>query len=239
MRLLLPQARQLSPHDLHELYRAADGPHLRAGFVLSTDGGVAVDGSSRPLRTPADEVAFATLRAVADAVVVGAGTARSEDYGPVRLRPVGQAWRRNEGKPAVPPLVLVSRSLDIDPSARCFSGPSIVVTCEAADPEKKARLSQVTSLVVAGAEDVDLPSAVAALRERGLSHLLCEGGPRLLTALLQAELVDELCLTLTPLLLGAAPQLLSEVLPSPRRLELRSLAEDGGVLLARYALGRG
>ena len=239
MRLLLPQRRQLSPYDLHELYASGRTPCLRAGFVLATDGGIAFDGSSRPLRTPTDEAAFHALRAVSDAVVVGAGTARAEDYGPVRPRPAGQEWRRGQGKPPIPPLVLVSRSLDIDPAARCFSGPSLVLTCEAADRGRRARLAQVTTLVVAGAEDVDLPAAVGALHERGLTRLLCEGGPRLLTALLQAQLVDELCLTLTPMLLGAAPQLLSAALPSPRRLELRHLVEDDGVLLARYALARG
>lgn len=236
MRLLLPQARQLSPDDLHEIYFAGEDACLRAGFVVALDGGISFDGSSRPLRTATDEVAFHALRAVADAVVVGAGTVRAEAYGPVRPRPPGQAWRRGQGLPPVPPLVIVSRSLDLDPADRCFSGPSLVVTCQSADADRKSRLSEVTAVIVAGEEDVDLPTAVSALHDRGLVRLLCEGGPQLLTALLQGGLVDELCLTLTPLLLGAAPHLLSTALSAPQQLQLRHLIDGDGVLLARYAV---
>ena len=236
MRLLLPHSRQLSPDDLHEIYSVGESICLRAGFVVALDGGISFDGSSRPLRTATDEAAFHALRAVADAVVVGAGTARAEGYGPVRPRPAGQAWRHAQGLPGVPPLVIVSRSLNLDPADRCFSGPSLVVTCAAADPHRRSRLSEVTAVIVAGEEDVDLSAAVTALHERGLVRLLCEGGPQLLTALLQRGLVDELCLTLTPLLLGAAPRLLSESLTVPQQLELRHLIDGDGVLLTRYAL---
>ncbi len=129
MRLLLPESRELLDEDLLDLYAPSETAWLRAGFVLSTDGGIAAGGSSRPLQSAADLLAFTTLRAVSDAVVVGAGTARSEDYGPVRVRPAGRAWRAARGLPEQPPLVLVSRSLDLDPAARCFDGPTVVVTC--------------------------------------------------------------------------------------------------------------
>lgn len=236
MRLLLPEARPIEVEDLLDLYDCADSSFLRAGFVLATDGGVVADGSSRPLRSCADEAVFHALRAVADAVVVGAGTVRTERYGPVRPRPAGRAWRAAHGRTACPPLVIVSRSLDLDPGSPCFHGPVVVVTCEATDPVRRGRLAEVAEIVVAGVDEVDLPAAVVALHDRGLSRLLCEGGPRLLTGLVQAGLVDELCLTLTPLLLGAAPQLLSTPLAIPVRLQLRSLVDgEDGVLLARYA----
>jgi riboflavin biosynthesis pyrimidine reductase len=132
--------------------------------------------------------------------------------------------------------VIVSRSLELDPGARCFSGPVVVVTCEAADPTRRRRLAAVADVVVAGAEQVDFVAAVGQLHDRGLTRLLCEGGPQLLTGLLSADLVDELCLTLTPLLLGAGPQLLSRPLPYPHRLGLTQLIDgDDGVLLARYS----
>lgn len=237
MRLLLPEARPLNVDDLHDLYDPGENPCLRAGFVLATDGGIAYDGGSRPLQSAADEGVFHALRAVADAVVVGAGTARSEQYGPVRPRPAGAAWRARHARVAVPPLVILSRSLDLDPAARCFQGSTVVVTCESADRGRRDRLTEVADVVVAGVDRVDLPAAVGALHERGLTRLLCEGGPGLLTSLLHAGLVDELCLTLTPLLVGTAPQLLIEPLSSPRPLELRHLVDgDGSVLLARYAV---
>lgn len=236
MRLLLPEPRPLAVENLLDLYDPAHTPWLRAGFVVATDGTVAVDGSSRPLQSPADQAVFATLRAVADAVMVGAGTVRTEEYGPVRPRPAGRDWRARHDREALVPLVIVSRSLGLDPAARCFSGPVVVVTCEAADPTRRARLAAVADVVVAGAEQVDLPAAVGQLHDRGLTRLLCEGGPQLLTGLLSADLVDELCLTLTPQLLGAGPQLLSRALPSPRRLGLTQLIDgDQGVLLARYS----
>ena len=238
MRLLLPEARDLGVDDLLDLYDPGEAPLLRAGFVVTTDGGIALDGGSRALQTATDQAVFHALRAVADAVVVGAGTARTEDYGPVRPRPAGQAWRAARGLAPAPPLVLVSRSLDLDPASRAFGGQSrtVVLTCAAAPAAARQALARVADVVVAGDADVDLRVAVSALHERGLSRLLCEGGPRLLTDLLRAGLVDELCLTLTPLLLGAAPGLLTAPLPAPVHLELRHLVDGGEALLARYAV---
>lgn len=227
MRLLLPEPRALDPQHLLDLYDPGAGPSLRAGFVLSTDGGIAQDGTSRGLQTPADQAVFSALRAVADAVVVGAGTARQERYGPVRPRPDGAAWRRARGLPERPPLVVVSRSLELDP----VEG-AVVVTCAAAPGRDR-----FPDVVVAGDDEVDLVDAVAQLRGRGLANLLCEGGPSLLTALLQQDLVDELCLTHTPRLLGPAPGLLTEQVQQD--LALRHLVDGGdGVLLARYAVVR-
>lgn len=232
MRLLLPDVRPLDDGDLLDLYAPGEGACLRAGFVVSADGGIASDGSSRPLQSTADTAAFATLRAVSDAVVVGAGTARVEDYGPVRPRTAGRQWRVRHGLTSTPPLVLVSRRLDLEPSARCFTGPTVVVTCAAAPGRDR-----FPDVVVAGDDEVDLADALRQLADRGLTRLLCEGGPQLLTALLDDGLVDELCLTLAPLLLGAAPGLLTGPLDRPLTLALAHLVDGGdGVLLARYSL---
>jgi riboflavin biosynthesis pyrimidine reductase len=234
VQLLLPEVRELDDDGLLELY-GAQQPRLRAGFVLSTDGAAAWQGSSRRLQAPADVAAFHALRGVCDALVVGAGTARAENYGPVRPRPAAATWRAARGLPPRPPLVLVSRSLDLDPSARCFSGPTIVVTCAATDAGRRAALEQVADVLVAGEQDVDLRAAMPGLAERGLHRLLCEGGPTLLSGLLAAGLVDELCLTSSPLLVGPAPTLLAAVLREPVPLRLRYLVDGGdGVLLARY-----
>jgi riboflavin biosynthesis pyrimidine reductase len=234
VRLLLPEPRPLTADDLLDLYDPGDAPSLRAGFVVTTDGGIAHEGTSRTLQTPADEAVFHALRGVADAVVVGAGTARAEDYGPVRPRAAAQAWRQRRGLPDTPPLVLVSRSLDLDPGARCFAGPSVVVTCAAAPGADR-----FPDVIVAGDHEVDLAEAVRQLGERGLTRLLCEGGPHLLTALLAARLVDELCLTHTPRLLGPAPGLLTQEQDPPVDLQLQTLVDGGdGVLLARYRVGQ-
>lgn len=238
-------ARPLLPADaparpaLEDWYDAPPAPLLRAGFVLSTDGGIAWDGSSLPLSGPADQAVFQALRATSDAVVVGAGTVRREDYGPVRLRPEGRGWREEHGRAGLPPLVVVSRRLDLDPGARCFSadGPrTLLVTCSSAPADARSRLAEVADVVVAGDDEVDLGAALDQLRERGLARLLCEGGPALLTDLLVAGLVDELCVTTTPLLLGDAPRL-TGALPGPVRLGLVHLLDAGeGVLFARYVV---
>ncbi len=237
MRLLLPQPRPLSLDDLHDLYDSGQTPLTRGGFVVSVDGGTSHEGGSRPLQSSADQVAFHALRSVADAVLVGAGTVRTEGYGPVRLRPAGLAWRERHDRPAPPTLVIVSRSLDLDPQALCFSGPAVVVTCESADDGRREQLAEVATVIVTGESHVDLAAAVGELRRRGLTRVLCEGGPQLLTSLLAAGLLDELCLTLTPLLLGSTPQLLTEALAAPHRLDLLHLVDGGeGVLLARYGV---
>ena len=234
MHLLAPESRPVSLEELHDLYDPGDAPAVRAGFVLTTDGGIAYAGSSRPLQSAADETVFHVLRAVADAVLVGAGTVRAEKYGPVRPRPQGRSWRLNRNRAEQPPLVIVSRSLDLDPSARCFAGPAVVVTCAAAPgPERFG------DVVVAGEDEVDLPEALRQLHDRGLTRLLCEGGPHLLTTLLQQGLVDELCLTHTPMLVGPAPSLLTVAQQQPVALQLQHLIDGGdGVLLARYAVRR-
>jgi riboflavin biosynthesis pyrimidine reductase len=240
VRLLLPQVRPLAWPDLLDLYGADDDGLLRAGFVVSADGGVAVAGGSRGLQSPADQAVFTALRAVSDAVVVGAGTARAEGYRPVRVRPEGRQWRSEHGRSGLPVLVLVSRSLDLDPDAPCFTGPTVVLTCAAADPARRTVLSAVADVVVAGDDDIDVRAAVTALHERGLRRLLCEGGPTLLTALLRAGLVDELCLTTAPVLVGTAPTLLVEALPSPVALRLLHLVDGGdGSLLTRWGVSGG
>jgi riboflavin-specific deaminase-like protein len=240
LRPLLP-ADAPAERALEDWYDAPPEPLLRAGFVLSTDGGIAADGSSLPLSGPADKAVFHALRATSDAVVVGAGTVRREDYGPVLLRRSGRAWRAAHGREGLPPLVVVSGRLDLDPAARVFTGDvrTIVVTCAAAPPAARARLEQVADVLVAGDATVDVADAVEQLRARGLQRLLCEGGPTLLTDLLRAGLVDELCLTSTPVLLGDAPRLTG---PLPRRLPLELvhlLDADDGVLFARYRVRRG
>ncbi len=222
MRLLLPEVRDVTAEDLFDLYDEPR-PHLRAGFVLSVDGAIAVDGRSGPLGSPADKAVFRALRTVADAVIVGAGTARGENYGPVRHPPAAAVWREAHGRSGDTPLVVVTRSGRIPADARFLEGPLIV-----AAPEGVA----VAGDVIRTVDPVEL---VAALHDRGLTRLLCEGGPSLLTDLLAAGLVDELCLTTSPTAVGEGPHLLGLV---PRTdLRLRSLVhDDPGVLLARWTV---
>ncbi len=228
--------RQLAPAhdgapDLFALY-GQPAAYVRGGFVLSTDGAAVVNGSSRPLSNAADRVVFRTLRAVCDVILVGAGTTHAEDYGTVRLTEPGSAWRAAQSLPPLPRVAVVSRALDID--ERVLDGPRpIVITCAAADT---AGLDERADVIIAGEDAVDIAAALDALAAAGLTRVLCEGGPTLLASLVAAGRLDELCLTTSPLLVGAAPGLLPATLPTPVRLELRHLLEEDGALLGRYAV---
>lgn len=230
VRLLLPESRDITPHDLPDVYDV--GPSLRAGFVLSADGAIAIDGTSSALSSAADKAVFRALRTVTDAVVVGAGTARKEDYGPVRHSPAAAAWRAAHDRTAQTTLVVVSRSGRVSAQARFLDGPVLLAVPEGVpvDADVSGRVEMVRT--------VDPMELVAALANRGLHRLLCEGGPSLLTSLLAAGVVDELCLTTAPLAVGDAPRLLG-ALPGARDLRLLSLAyDDPGVLLSRWAVVR-
>ena len=239
MRVLFPAAGPLPDGDLEELYDPGPGPSLRAGFVVGVDGSAAVEGRSSGLRTSSDARVFHALRAVSDAVVVGARTARLERYGPVVLRAQGAGWRQATGRRADVPLVVVTRSLDLDPSARLFTGTRpLVVTCATAQAGRRETMSRVADVLVCGDDDVDLSAAVAALRSRGLTRLLCEGGPSLLTGLLAKDLVDELCFTVSPALTGGG-QVLPAALAEPVALALRGVVDGGdGALLCRWSVQR-
>lgn len=219
--------------DLAALYAPPAGRQVRVNFVSSLDGAAEVDGRSGPLGGPADKLVFFTLRSLCDVVLVGAGTARAENYGPVKL--VG----RSPGD--LPRLALVSRSLDLSPDARYFTEPGprplIITSAAATVPDW---LDGAAELIVAGQDQVDLASALDQLADRGLQRVLCEGGPRLFGDLAQAGLVDELCLTLAPLLAG--PDRMGIIGGSrwsgSLTLTLRSAVEADDVLLLRYAVSR-
>jgi riboflavin biosynthesis pyrimidine reductase len=218
--------------DLEAFYAPPEGRHVRMDFVQSLDGAIAVDGRSKGLQSPADLRVFRTLRAVSDAVLVGAGTARQERYGPVRLTPEGQAWRARTGRPAGVPLVVVSASGGTGLDAERLSPSTLVLTCEAG-----AGTSVPFEQLVHGDDEVDLAAGLADLAGRGLARLVCEGGPTLFTALLAQGLVDELCLTLSPLLVGPAPHLLAVAPQPPPALRLLSLLREDDVLLSRWSVG--
>ena len=181
------------------------GAFVRVNMISSLDGAVAVGGRSGGLGGPADKLLFAVLRSLADVVLVGAGTARVERYGPVELPEDAQLAREERGQPRLPPLAVVTQSVDLDWGSKLFAAHSprpIVIAPKAADATKLARAREVAEVVTAGTGTVDLSSAVQALAAQGLQHVLCEGGPSLNMGLAAVGLVNELCLTLSPQLAG-------------------------------------
>lgn len=222
--------------DIARAYAYPEGrPWLRLNMVASADGAAWDQGLSGGLSGKADKRIFGVLRGLADVVLVGAGTVRAEKYGPVRPR---ESWRvLRAGRPAAAPLAIVSRELDLDFDAPLFHEavtPTLVITCEDAPAERRAAAERAGEVIVAGAGRVDLPRALAALHGRGLTRVLCEGGPRLNAQLVAAGLVDELCLSVSPVLLGGDAARVLDGAPVRARLRLGHVLEEDGVLFCRY-----
>lgn len=232
----LPDPAELDDPALTRLYAPADRsiPWLRVNFVTSLDGAVALDGYSAGLSGPADKRVFGLLRASCDALLVGAGTLRYEGYKPLVFGAERVARRAAAGFAEQPTLVVVSSRLDIPTEVLAGSAVRpIVVTHAGADVD---RLADVADVLVCGDTTVDLPAALARLAERGLTQVLCEGGPHLFGALTAVDAVDELCLTLSPLLAGPGAGRITAgpPIPDPRRLALAHVLEADGNLLLRY-----
>ncbi|MEU8657052.1 pyrimidine reductase family protein [Actinoplanes philippinensis] len=217
-------------------YPRAAHPVLRANFIASADGAVAVDGLSAGLQGPGDKEVFDHLRTVCDALVVAGGTVRAERYDALRLTEADRAWRRANGLPEFPLMVIVSGSLDLDPEQLIFSdAPArpIVLTHHAAPAGAPVR--EVAEVIAVGDDHVDLAAGVRLLHERGATQVLCEGGPGLFGALIAADLVDELCLTVAPLLTGGAAGRIAHGPPTPpRRMSLRHALPYEDMLFLRY-----
>jgi riboflavin biosynthesis pyrimidine reductase len=217
-------------------------PTLRVNFVTSLDGSATTKGLSGGLGGPADKIVFDLLRRLADVVLVGAGTVRAEGYGAMRLSDADAGWRADRGLAAQPAFALVSGRLDLDPTSDVFAKAPVrplVLTCAAAPAAARATLEEVAEVISCGDEHVEPHRLVDALVERGLTQILCEGGPSLFGSLIAADLVDELCLTVSPLLEGGAGIRISHGdAEAARGMRLVHVLESDGLLLTRYARRR-
>ncbi|MFE2348168.1 pyrimidine reductase family protein [Kitasatospora cineracea] len=216
-----------------------DGAWLRANMVTSLDGAARLDGLSEGLSSEADKRIFGVLRALCDVVLVGAETVRAEGYRPARARPDFAERRAAAGQSPAPVIAVVSRSLELDLSAPLFTEPlvpTVVVTTADAPPGKLARVAAAADVITAGTGSVDLPRAVAALTERGWRRQLSEGGPHLLGQLAAGGVLDELCLSVAPLVTaGDSPRIVNGPgIPDVRPMRLVSLIEEKGFLFTRY-----
>ncbi len=226
-------------------YSQSTGSWVRANMVGSLDGAAEVGGLSGGLSSPGDRRVFWALRTLADVILVGAGTARAEGYRPTRTKEPWASLGLRAGRPDAPPLALVSKSLELDPAAPLIAGApadarTIIITCQASPADRRAALARAADVIVAGEETVDLAAAFAALAGRGLSRILCEGGPRLLSGITSGGLLNELCLTLSPVLAGPGTVRVLAGTPFPaRRMHLAHLLEEDNVLFARYEAARG
>ncbi|WP_328906495.1 pyrimidine reductase family protein [Streptomyces sp. NBC_00234] len=239
--------REWSLEQLAEAYAYPEGggPWLRANMVSTLDGAAQHDGRSQGISCASDMRIFGTLRGLADAVVVGAETVRLEGYRPARAREAFAARRAAAGQGPAPAIAVVSASLDLDFSLPLFASPlvpTLVLTGAGAPSDRIQEARQAgAEVVVAGEGSAVAPErAVRELAARGLTRLLTEGGPRLLGQFVAADAVDELCLTVSPMLSAGDAQRIA-VGPSvgvPERFVLASMLEEDGFLFTRYRRDR-
>jgi riboflavin biosynthesis pyrimidine reductase len=242
MHLLVPGP-SVDDRALEELYdypSELTDPFVQVNFVASADGAATISGRSHGLSSPADKKVFALGRDLADVVLVGAGTALAEGYQGVKRTEVRAERRARLGLSEIPPIAVVTGRgsiLPASPLVAASSVPLIVITSEVSPLAWRKELVEAgAEVIVAGDDRVDMGLTLAALGERGLFRVCCEGGPMLFGDLVADGLVDQLCLTVAPKLAGAGAVRIATGLPAaePLDLSLESVLADEGFLMLRY-----
>jgi riboflavin biosynthesis pyrimidine reductase len=243
MRRLLPDP--VETVDLAEAYAppvVTDGrPFVRLNMITSLDGAISVNGTSGALGGPADKHVFATLRSWADVVVVGSGTVRAENYGPARVDEATQRTRVARGQSPQPPIAVVSRRADFDFGAPFFADATaqpIIITTEERVDDVAHRAGDAAQVIAAGPDAVNLAVATRQLAAKGWTSVLCEGGPGLNSDLARDDVLDELCLTVSPRIVGGdGPRIIAgPPLMPPFEPTLVHLLDEDGFQFLRLSL---
>ncbi|MGI9822476.1 pyrimidine reductase family protein [Agromyces sp. Marseille-Q5079] len=212
---------------------------VRMNFVASIDGSATLEGRSGGLGDENDRRAMQAMRTLADVVLVGAGTVRAEGYGGLAVSEADAAWRVSRGRPEQPRVAVVSSRLDLDARHPFFEAAvrrPLVVTHAAAPEARRRALAAVADVLVCGEEAVDPAAMLRALARESLGEVLCEGGPHLFGSLLDADLVDEVCLSLSPTLVGGdGGRIARGARESVHRMRLVHALPAGDLVLLRYA----
>jgi riboflavin biosynthesis pyrimidine reductase len=219
-------------------------PWVVVNVVASADGSATdAAGASGELGGPGDRLVFSALRSVADVILAGATTVDVEDYGPSRPTAAVRRRRMARGQAPAPRIAVATASLRLDPGRRLFTDPGarpIVLTTDDADPDRRRRLEQVAEVHSAGAHGVDWPRAIRLLGSiTPAAVVLGEGGPHTTAQLLAADLVDEMCITVAPTMLGGpGPRIAQGTTPVPRSFDLARVLTEDDHLFLRYVRAR-
>lgn len=234
--------------DTDDAYRAirlpvGERPWVMVNMIGSADGAIEVGGVSGPLGSPGDKDVFSTLRMIPDVILVGAGTAIAEDYGPTSTSVSTRSRRLANGAWATSRIAVVSNSLSFDLDSRLFSSDGVrplVITSQHPDADRLAAVAERADVLIAGAERVDLATGLAQLAELGARVVLCEGGPSLNAQLFADGLVDELCMTHAPVVVGGDSRriLHGPPVPDTAALELAHVLTEDHYLFLRYLIVR-
>ncbi|MBF4575683.1 pyrimidine reductase family protein [Frondihabitans sp. VKM Ac-2883] len=218
-------------------------PRLRANFVASIDGSVTAAGLSGSLGGPADKKVFDLVRQLCDVIVVASGTVKAEGYAGPLVSEATRAWRVANGLSPHPAVAVVTGRLSVDPESDFFTESPVrplVLTAKSADAGRRRALAEVADVVDCGSETVEPRLLVDALVARGLPQMHCEGGPSLLGALIEADVLDALCLTVSPSLEGGSGPRIARRSPDAAPIDLRTMQLDhvlhaSGMLLTQYS----
>jgi riboflavin biosynthesis pyrimidine reductase len=219
-------------------------PWLLLSMISSLDGAAAVAGVSGGLGAPADRAVFLALRGLADAIVVAAGTARAENYGRPMPTPKVRMARVERHQTPAPRIAVITGSLALDPESRLFTEippggeedeRPIIFTTENADPARVAALSDVAEIRRVGSERVEMSRVTESLGIDGAKVILAEGGPSLNGQILAEDLIDELCLSVAPTLVGGSEgRIFTSAAESSHDMRLDRVGMGDGLLLLRY-----
>ncbi len=203
-------------------YDAPETTWVRANMITSLDGHfVGANNTSRDLTGPADFKLLLLLRALSDVVLVGATTARQENY----RSPIPRTEFEFLARPT-PRLAIVSQSLQFDLDSNLFSAsqePTIIINVGDSQPAteltNRAQVISIDHVANFGT------GVIAALSEIGLTKVTCEGGPKLLRELLSANAIDEYDLTISPIQVGGIATT-ADCLPTDWHLVGTASADD-------------
>lgn len=215
---------------------------VRANMISSLDGGATDDGKSGGLAGPGDRAVFMRMREEADVILVGASTVRTENYSGAQMSLAQRQARQARGQAEVPPVAVITHRAEFDHDAKLFTRtevPPLILTARDTVAEARQRFGELAEVIDAsGPEsgDVDPTAVLEALDSRGLRRVLTEGGPSLLGMFIARDLLDELCVTIAPVLVGGDA---GRIVTGPghghtvmRRSHV--LSDDEGYLYTRY-----
>ncbi|MCT7369789.1 pyrimidine reductase family protein [Mycolicibacterium llatzerense] len=219
-----------------------DRPWVRANMITSLDGGATDDGSSGGLAGPGDRALFGLMRQHADVILVGAATVRIENYSGAQMSAAQRQARQLRGQAEVPPIAVITHSADIPHDAKLFTRtevPPLLLTSRDSIDDTYHRFTGLAEVIDASGTAPDRVDSHAVLRifaERGLMRVLTEGGPSLLNMLIEDDLIDEMCVTIAPILVGGQARRIASG-PGEAHTRLRRshvLTDTAGYLYTRY-----
>ncbi|MFN6542264.1 pyrimidine reductase family protein [Mycolicibacterium nivoides] len=218
---------------------------VRGNMISSLDGGATEDGKSGGLGGPGDRAVFNLMRHAADVILMGAATVRIENYSGVQLSVAQRQERQRRGQAEVPPIAVITASAELDHDSKFFTRTEVaplILTATETVSDARHRLGTLAEVLDASGADptrVDPAVALRILAERKLFRVLTEGGPSLLSLLIENDLLDELCLTVAPILLGGVARRIATG-PGQAHTRMRPshlLTDDEGYLYTRYVRG--